>query len=406
MKYPVDLSLFDVKAHNPSFFSLSRSLKNPKLQLIDFCVPCNPYFPTVGMFREWGDKLESLLKFYPTDSRLVGDELAKLLGLDPKTLVLANGSTELISWVDHLFIKDSLATPVPTFGRWTDQPRETGKRVDLFHQTVDEDFRFDVDKFIRFVRESGSRTAAICNPNNPTGIYIPRTEIIRLLDALADLDLVVVDESFIDFVEAEAKPSVADEAAVRSNVLVLKSLGKNFGLHGVRFGYAVANEKLALKLRTALPRWNLNAVAETIIFSLKDHWAEYQSSLRQIFNDRRDMEKNLREVDGIRVFPSQGNFLLLQLPDGASGVECRNHLLTEHGVFIRECGNKVGIDASYLRAVVRRPDEVAKLKLGLDDYLATRVRKNSWALSEKPLLPEWTPAPELHFGGEIARTAR
>ena len=98
----------------------------------------------------------------------------------------------------------------------------------------------------------------LCNPNNPDGGYLPKEQVVRFLDQTRDLDLVIVDELFIDFVDTEADGSVADEAATRSNVIVLKSLGKNFGLHGIRFGYLVANPALAATVARALPNRNLN----------------------------------------------------------------------------------------------------------------------------------------------------
>jgi histidinol-phosphate/aromatic aminotransferase/cobyric acid decarboxylase-like protein len=96
---------------------------------------------------------------------------------------------------------------------------------------------------------------------------------------------------------------------LRPNVVVLKSLGKNFGLHGVRFGYLVANPALARRVREALPRWNLNALAEHVVFMLRDHQPAYRDSLRRLTIDRQEMSAHLATVPGLTVFPSQGNLL-------------------------------------------------------------------------------------------------
>src|SRR5262245_50161086 len=103
MKYAVDLSLFQRGAHNPSFFSLARSLREPKNDLIDFCVPCNQYFPTREMFADYEASLVKILKYYPSDSDEIARRLAETFELDPASLVLGNGSTELISWIDVLW---------------------------------------------------------------------------------------------------------------------------------------------------------------------------------------------------------------------------------------------------------------------------------------------------------------
>ena len=73
-----------------------------------------------------------MLKYYPSDSATIGAQLATSCTCHRSTVAMANGSTELITWLDHLLVTESLATPIPTFGRWTDQSLETGKRVDMF----------------------------------------------------------------------------------------------------------------------------------------------------------------------------------------------------------------------------------------------------------------------------------
>ncbi|GAB2591379.1 hypothetical protein GCM10027168_25860 [Streptomyces capparidis] len=375
MAQPVDTSLLHTAAHSPSWASLNRSAPDTRADRVDFCIPCNPYFPPPEMFARLRGDLESILTYYPSDNETVTAELCAALGLHPQTVVMGNGSTELITWIDHLLVRESLAVPIPTFGRWTDQPLETGKRVDMFRLREDQDFALDCDGFVRFVRRRGSRAAVISNPNNPDGGFLTRQKVLWLLDELSDLDLVVVDESFIDFVDAEAAPSVADEAAIRHNVIVLKSLGKNFGLHGVRFGYLVANPALASRVRAALPKWNLNALAETVVFMLKEYGHQYRQSLALLARDRADMALALAAVPGLVVFASQGNFLLVKLPDGADGGRLRDYLLAEHGVLVRECGNKLGSSSGFLRLVVRPYPDVERLMRGLHACLL-----GSWAV--------------------------
>ena len=82
--------------------------------------------------------LEGILKFYPSDNATITGQLATILGMPPQSIAMANGSTELITWIDHLLITESMATPVPTFGRWTDQSLETGKRADLIQVSFDD----------------------------------------------------------------------------------------------------------------------------------------------------------------------------------------------------------------------------------------------------------------------------
>ncbi len=364
--------LFRGTNHSPSYFMLNRAgVAGGGQDIVDFCIPCNPYFPTPGMFDELSAMLRDILTYYPSSADTITAELAHLLDLQPQTMAMGNGSTELITWIDHLLVKDSLAVPIPTFGRWTDQPDETGKRVDMFRLPERHGFALDPDAFVSFIRQRGSRTAVICNPNNPDGGLLSRDAVISFMDSLADLDLVVIDESFLEFVDPDSGPwpSVVDEAVVRPNVVVLRSLGKNFGLHGVRFGYLVANPSLARKVRSRLPKWNLNSFAEIIVFMLKDHQQDYEMSLRMLARDRQEMISQLGCLPGMTVYPSQGNFVFVKLPEGADGVQVRDRLLSEHGVLVRECGNKLGSSSQFMRLVVRSEPDVQRLLSGLSSVL-------------------------------------
>ncbi len=368
MRHGVDTGLFAKAAHSPSYFELTRGMGDNGRQIADFCIPCNPYFPTPEMFAELSKNLEMVLKFYPSDSGTIANRLAKILRLNPATIAMSNGSTELITWMDHLWFSESVAIPIPTFGRWTDQPMETGKRVDMYPLQESTEFELNIDEYIKFIRARKSRVAVLCNPNNPDGGYLPRREIIRFMDELSDLDLVVIDESFIDFVEVERNPSVATDATIRPNVVVLKSLGKNFGLHGIRFGYLVANPALAGKMARTLPKWNLNSLAETVVFMLEEHAADYAESLQLLARDRYRMGMELARQPELTVYSSQANFLLVKLAAGLDGGALRDYLLSRHQVFIRECGNKLGMSSDFLRLVVRPEQDVERLITGIRDF--------------------------------------
>ncbi|MDV6289800.1 histidinol-phosphate transaminase [Streptomyces sp. UP1A-1] len=356
-------------AHSPSMAALTRESGEAGAGPVDFCIPCNPYFPTPAMFEEMADRLRDIITYYPSSADTITAELCGLLELPPQCVAMGNGSTELITWIDHLLVRDSLAVPVPTFGRWTDQPMETGKRVDMFPLQESAGFALDLARYAEFVRARGTRTVVICNPNNPDGGYLHKQALVQFMDAMADRDLVVIDESFLEFADAEAEPSVVREAMLRPNVVVLRSLGKNFGLHGIRFGYLVANPALAGRVRAMLPKWNLNSFAEHVVFMLRDHGPEYAQSLHQVRRDRLEMAGRLSALPGLTVYPSQGNFLFVRLPVGAEGTVVRDRMLTEHRILVRECGNKIGSSSRFLRLVVRPQVDVHRLVSGLEQVL-------------------------------------
>ena len=125
--------------------------------------------------------------------------------------------------------------------------------------------------------------------------------------------------------------------------------------------FYVAQPILARRLRKALPQWNVNAMAEALIRAFTSHPVEYEFARRRAVTDRRNLERRLRSIPGLAVFPSQANFVYVQVPSPIDGVTLRNWLLTEYGYLVRECGNKQGSDSSYFRIAARPAEQVDAL---------------------------------------------
>jgi len=372
MPTTIDPSLFEDRHHSPSLSTVARSLQLTTGQLLDFCIPVNPYFPPPELIARLREHLDEALRFYPSYNQRLTPLLAEIVGLPAERLVLGNGSTELITWINRLFVADSLVIPVPTFSRWTADPLASGKRVHTLLRPEHADFNLDPAGFAAFVAHCGARVAVLCNPNNPTGALMPVGQVRELLERLAHLDLVVIDESFIDFASAEPPPSVAAEVHHHPNALVLKSLGKNFGLHGLRLGYAVGHPERIRPLAEALPFWNVNGVAERMLLELPSFLLHYELSRRLVVRDRIALEQRLQRLPGLHVYPSRANFLYVRLEAGSgfSGPELRDRLLSDAGILVRECGNKEGSSSNHFRIAVRPEAEAERLESALRHLLA------------------------------------
>jgi histidinol-phosphate/aromatic aminotransferase/cobyric acid decarboxylase-like protein len=256
---------------------------------------------------------------------------------------------------------------VPTFSRWTDLPQELNVPLHTILRRRENNFRLKVEEIVKRVHEAGARTLVISNPNNPTGAWLTLDEVKTLARSLEDLDAVIVDESFIDFSDLA---SAATFAAGTANLVVVKSMGKSLGWHGVRLGYAVANPERAQVMRTRLPFWNINGLAAYILKTATSFKREYEASFALVKEDREFMTERLATVPGLTIYPSKANFLFIELPHGVSGRRLRDRLLKNHGVMIRECSNKIGSTEQYLRLAVQGRAAVDVLVPALRDELA------------------------------------
>ena len=360
-------SLFDRKSHNPSFFEIEAATSF-RGRVLDFCVPVNPYFPPPEMSRRIKENLADILKFYPDYAAAHQEAIAVMTGIPAANIVVANGSTELITSLCR-DLKGPVLTPIPTFGRWTDLPQEMGVPISFLQRRREQGFRIEVDEMASAIAAAQASVAVICNPDNPTGASLSFAETAALIHRLAHLPLLVIDESFIDFSGIESAAALAIETP---NTVIIKSLGKSLGWHGIRLGYAVAHARLAQRLRTKLPYWNINGVASFVLKSLPDFRQEYVESFIRIARDRESMLARLQSIEGLEVYPSKANFIFGRLLAPGSGPALRTRLLEEHGILIRECGNKVGSDTDHLRFAVLPPPAVDRLVDALEHCIEPR----------------------------------
>ena len=226
----------------------------------DFCYMTNHYPPAEGLLEDVWARPVDLIKAYPSTNWYLSSLLAEPMGLSHRELVVGNGASELISAITQRFV-ENLAVPVPSFDEFINRARIQGKAVSPFTMTAR--FNLDIDEFISHVRSTRANSALLIRPNNPTGNYVSKAELTHFLDSMHTLDLILVDESFIEFVDAESCPSASDLMFEYPNLMILKSLSKNYGIPGLRLGYAAAgNADRIAALRNDLPIWNINSLAQ------------------------------------------------------------------------------------------------------------------------------------------------
>jgi histidinol-phosphate/aromatic aminotransferase/cobyric acid decarboxylase-like protein len=359
-------NLFNVRSHNPSFFSVKESAvyNGP---LVDFCIPVNLHFPPPQLVQRISERLPEILRYYPDYAEVHAKHIGEIAGVCPDYIVPANGSTEIITRLCHL-TRGPILTPIPTFSRWTDLPEELGIALHTITAGTRKDFRIDVSEVVSRAAELAVKMLVISNPNNPTGAWFEADEIEKLVLRLPQVELIVIDESFLDFAGIESAMALIPKA---QNLVVVKSLGKSFGWHGVRLGYAATNPRAAELLRSQLPFWNINGLAAYILKSVTKFKAEFRQSLLLVEHDRAYMLRQLEKISGLRVFPSRANFIYVELPANIPGRQLRDRLLNQYGLMVRECSNKIGSSERYLRLAVQTKEAVDRLIAALVGELCT-----------------------------------
>jgi histidinol-phosphate/aromatic aminotransferase/cobyric acid decarboxylase-like protein len=311
------------------------------------------------MIEDMQARLPELIGSYPSTNWYLSSLLAAQVGLSEKELVVGNGASELINAVVARYVH-CLAVPMPTFEEFVNRAKILGREVSPFMTA--ERFDLDIDAFIDHVKDTGSDSALLIRPNNPTGSYLSKADLVYFLDRMRSLNLVLVDESFLDFVDAETDPSALDLIHEYPNLLVLKSLSKNCGIPGIRLGYAATGDAERLTdLRNDLPIWSINSFAQYFLDEMGDYQMEYAESCRQVRDATRELVRGLTEVPYLHPFPTQGNFVLCEILYGFTGEDLTNRLFEDSRVLVNNCGSKDGLQGNFIRIACRTEEDNSRL---------------------------------------------
>lgn len=350
--------LFYETSHSPALADLV-GYERAK-EVIDFCFIANPYYPTPEMLADMQRNLPNLIKSYPSSNPLLSQQnLAAVLHVDPEHLIIGNGATELIALLNVTLI-DRLAVPIPTFGEYIEKMKDL-RDAELYSLDPDRRYQIDLDEYLGWVHQRNLKDVLVINPGNPTGQFLPFHEMEDFLRRAKDLELIIVDESFIDFA-GDPVPSLLPVAERYSNLLIVRSMSKHCGVPGLRLGYCYsANLYVLNRLRRFMPTWNLNTLAQYFLSLLPATDTEYHEGRKRLIEDVRHLYRSLKSIPGIDVYPTGANFVLFKICNGMTATELQSRLLSEHGMYVRDCSNKLGMDAYHIRVASQGREKDARL---------------------------------------------
>ena len=272
-------------SHSPSAWTLAKMI--PELRLkVDACFLSNPYATNLFLMYFHREvmrprKLRALLELYPSQNRVIAAKLGRVLELDAESIFVGNGAAEIIQAILQRFTGDKLLINLPTFSPYYEFARPDTKVVTHLLRK-EEDFHFEASAYLELVHRERPDTLVLINPNNPDGGYIPHATLLEMLDELRFVPNVIVDESFIHFAcegGGFTYRSVADQVGRFPNLIVVKSMSKDFGVAGIRAGYAVmAPGRVNTLLKNGF-LWNSSGLAEYFfdLYSRPDFQAQIRA---------------------------------------------------------------------------------------------------------------------------------
>ncbi|MBC8200093.1 MAG: threonine-phosphate decarboxylase [Desulfobacterales bacterium] len=350
--------------HGGNVSEISRIYGIDEDRIIDFSAGINPLGYPPGLRNAIIKDFDSVLNYPDIDSFDLVSGLSEYHGIDRDCILMGNGSTEFMYRIPMVFKPEKALIVTPAFSEYEKGLRLAGTKVSYFQTDEKEDFFIDIAGLCKRLEE-GFDIVYFCNPANPTGVLTSKDELCRVI-ACADKTgaLVVIDEAFIDFVEEE---SVKKEILRFSNLIVLRSMTKFFGIPGLRLGYILAVPSCIAKIRENKPPWTVNSLVQgAAVKALFDK--DYIRETRQYISAEKEFLKNaLNKIHGLRAFESAANYLLVFMESriGLNSTELRNRLMPE-GILIRDCSTFHGMEDRYFRVAVKKHEQnmilVEKLK--------------------------------------------
>ena len=335
----------------------------PKLK--DFCYLVNPYYPPERMKDEIRANLDTLLTQYPSGMEVNSLLAGRNFNVHRENILVGNGAAELIRSLMSM-LPGKIGFIRPTFDEY---PNRCLPENSVSFIPDNPDYSYTADDLIRFFSPKDIQCLVVVNPDNPSGNYLPKADLLRLISWAREKGIrLLVDESFSDFAD-EKDNTLLDQQLLAANphLLVMKSISKSFGVPGLRLGVlASGDEELISRMKKDVAIWNINSFAEFYMQIEEKYRKDYAAALERLRAERARFAGELSRIRHLRVIPSQANYLMVELLDGVSAKELLKKLLSGYQLLIKELTGKTG-GKEYLRLAVRCTED--------NDLLVAALRK-------------------------------
>lgn len=317
---------------------------------LDFSVSINPFGPLPGIREALS---QAPIDRYPdseaTELRL---SLSKKFKMSADNLLVGSGSTELIRLITIAYFgaEDSVIIPQPTYSDYEIACQLVSAKVLKQPMLESNSFRLNIDETLDLIKKHKPKGIFLCNPNNPTGGYLSREEVKKILSVAKD-SLVVLDEAYIAFTENTWQSTDLIDS---NNMIIVRSMTKDYALAGLRLGYAIAPEPIISVLKQVKPPWNVSSVAQAAgVFALKAD--NYLKDCQRKVKEAKDFLITELRAIGLSPLPSQTNFFMVKV---RNATRFRQALLGK-GLLVRDCSS-FGLP-DYIRLAPRTIAECQRL---------------------------------------------
>jgi threonine-phosphate decarboxylase len=353
-----------MKDHGGNIYAASIRTGIPVERILDFSASIHFLGPPGRAVSLMKREMKNLSHYPEPFAEELSGQIGKNLGIDSKSVICGNGSTEILYLIPRALKPKRVLIPVPTFSEY-ERACSLNAGTKIVHHVLRREDSFDIDpKILISMMEGGHKKGGtrpfdmvfLCNPNNPTGRLLRKADVLRIAAAAKKIKCnLVVDEAFIDFHPEE---SVVAETQRNPHLIVVRSLTKFYALPGLRIGYGVFPLAIIEKALRHKEPWTVNTLAQKVGMVLLQNDAWQVKACAAMTKEKNFIEVGLNR-EGIDFIPSESNYYLLRTGNARAVIAC----LERKGILVRDCTNFAGLDDSYIRfAVCSRKENMILMK--------------------------------------------
>ena len=336
--------------HGGDVYSIARELGIRPDQVLDFSSNCSPLPYPKGLKEYLCQSLDQMHLLPEVDSMTIRTLLAKRYALNPENFLLGSGTTQWIYSLPRILKPERALIAYPTYADYEDACKAEGVPV-ISIGTFPGGGEADVRGLVGSISSIEDRLLDralifICNPNNPTGLFIPPEELAEIINSKPASATWVIDEAYAPFVDEDARSSLLG-CGLPENVVLLRSFSKIYGIPGLRVGCLVTRAKVMEQLMGIMRPWAVNRMAQLAVeFLLKEPAIEEQA--RNYCQKEKDfIVEGLSKLEGLFQVEGRCHYVLFSL----KGLSAQNitNCLKKRGILIRDCHNFKGLDGQFIR---------------------------------------------------------
>lgn len=339
-------------SHGGNIFYYARQLGCAPEELLDFSANINPLGPSEKGMEAIRCHMEEISSYPEPEGETLACSLASRYGLSPSQVILGNGAAELFYLLVRALHPARVLIMAPAFSEYARSARAEGACVIEVPALAGEAFAFPLADFIQAIPERG--LIFLGNPNNPDGRLLDKAVGLRILqEARRRGTWVVLDESFIDFLENSRTYSYKSYMKDFGNLIIVHSLTKFYAVPGLRLGFAVAREDVTERMRAMKDVWNVNSLALAYGQAVLDDEIYRQKSVHIVAVQKKLLYNALCRFSALQVYEPAVNFMLCRLSETAMTAAQLQEQLLPYKILIRVCHNYTGLDEQFFRIAVK-----------------------------------------------------